>query len=72
VVTDILSFRVITGRGSCGVLYEVGNGTALVSALARVSLLDRAEEREKVLAQFRSHLSFEAIAAQIGQIAGDL
>ena len=72
VLTDIHSFRKMTVDGSCGILYEAGNEQSLLSALERTSGMDLATEREKVLRQFRSALSFEAIAGQIGDIADSL
>jgi glycosyltransferase involved in cell wall biosynthesis len=72
ILTDILSFRTITGMGSCGALYEAGNARALEEALMRISRTDREKEREKVISRFREHLSFEAIAARIGEVAESL
>jgi glycosyltransferase involved in cell wall biosynthesis len=72
IVTDIFSFRMITDNGNCGILYEVGNEAALLSALMQTSELDMQEKRHKCLEYFRSNLSFEAIAQQIQDISASL
>jgi glycosyltransferase involved in cell wall biosynthesis len=72
ILTDILSFRKMTGDGDCGLLYAAGSGESLLAALNRIAGLDRTAQREKVLRQFRSGLSFEAIAAAIQRIAESL
>jgi glycosyltransferase involved in cell wall biosynthesis len=70
ILTDILSFRKMTA--GCGVLYEAGNVTALLSALEQAMEIDRESQREKVLQQFRLTLSFDAIAENIHQIVCSL
>jgi glycosyltransferase involved in cell wall biosynthesis len=72
VLTNILSFRMMTADGSCGVLYEAGDERSLLSALKHTSQMNLEKEREKVLRQFQTALSFEAIAHQIGEIAVSL
>lgn len=67
-LTDILSFRKLTGYGQCGRLYPPGNVEALLAVLLQTLTMDRGEERRKTLEQFRSQLSFEAIAAQIQEV----
>jgi glycosyltransferase involved in cell wall biosynthesis len=69
VLTNILSFRMMTDNGKCGLLYEAGKEESLFTALQRAMDLDRTIEREKVLLQFRSELSFSAIADGIHRIA---
>jgi glycosyltransferase involved in cell wall biosynthesis len=64
-VTDILSFRKMTGYGHCGRLYPPGDAEALLAVLLQTLRMDREEERRKTLEQFRTQLSFEAIAAHI-------
>lgn len=68
VVTDIISFRKMTGPGKCGLLYEPGNVSALVEALKQTRMLDMEKESEKTLQQFKRELSFEAIARKIEQV----
>ncbi|GAA4094458.1 glycosyltransferase [Mucilaginibacter panaciglaebae] len=72
VVSDIFSFRMITNDGHIGLLFPPGDETKLLNALHQTQWLDVATEREKALAYFTSHLSFEAIARQIHQIAASL
>jgi glycosyltransferase involved in cell wall biosynthesis len=66
-VTDILSFRKITGYGKCGLLYERGNVNALLDVLLKTKHLNIHFERKKVLEQFDSDLSFDAIAKQLNE-----
>jgi glycosyltransferase involved in cell wall biosynthesis len=72
IATDIFSFRMITGKGRCGLLYKAGDEGALLSALGIAVRMDIAAERGKVLDQFRSTLSFEAIAKKMEEIAVSL
>ncbi|HEV9035769.1 MAG TPA: glycosyltransferase family 4 protein [Puia sp.] len=72
VVTDISSFRKMTGNGGCGILYPPGNKDALLAALLETRSMDKVKERQKVLDQFRSELSFEAIAGGIDAVASSL
>ena len=65
IVTDILSFRKMTGPGKCGLLFEPANYMALLEALLQTQKMDLAKERDKVLQQFKKELSFEAIAGKI-------
>jgi len=69
VVTDIFSFRMITDKGKCGLLYELGNEMALLSALMQTRTLDRVDMRNRALAYYNKNLSFEAIAGRIHDIA---
>ena len=68
IVTGIDAFRKLTNNGACGRLYEVGNEEQLVKILNETRSIDLAEEKEKVLHQFHSQLSFEAIASGIERI----
>jgi len=72
IVTDIFSFRMITDNGKCGILYEAGNGPALLEALRATDEMDLQEKRRLCLEHFRSNLSFEAIAARFHEIAASL
>lgn len=67
-LTNIASFREMTGRGKCGLLYEPGNADDLVKALLKTPEMDKEKEREKVLQQFNDELSFAAIATKIEQM----
>jgi glycosyltransferase involved in cell wall biosynthesis len=68
VISDIMSFRKMTGPGKCGVLYQAGNEKELLQALLKTNEMNIDAEREKVLRQFREELSFEAIAKKIGAV----
>jgi len=72
IVTNILSFRMMTDEGRCGLLYEAGKTKDLLRALERTGGMDISEERRKVLEQYRSTLSFEAIALKIHEVAASL
>jgi glycosyltransferase involved in cell wall biosynthesis len=67
-LTDILSFRKMTGYGQCGRLYPPGDVEALLAVLLQTPAMDLQEERRKTLEQFRSQLSFEAIAKHIQEV----
>jgi hypothetical protein len=55
----------LTGRGKCGILYEPGNENDLLAALIKTQQMNLATEREKVLEQFNSELSVQAIVKKI-------
>jgi glycosyltransferase involved in cell wall biosynthesis len=71
VLTDIASFRKMTGRGFCGLLYEPGKEQDLLARLLQAAGMDLEKEREKVLQQFHRELSFEAIAGRIHEVMMD-
>jgi glycosyltransferase involved in cell wall biosynthesis len=66
IVTDIPSFRSITGN--CGLRYKAGDQQALLAAFQRTLNINRAQEAQKVLMQFKERLSFEAIAERFQQL----
>ena len=68
VVTNIISFRRMTGPGKCGLLYEPGNEESLLATLLQTLHMDIKKERSKVLQQFKDELSFEAIAKKIERV----
>jgi len=69
VVTDILSFRMMTNNGMCGLLYEAGNEQALLLALLKTISMDLARQSELTLKHYKATLSSEAIAAKIEKVA---
>ncbi len=71
-VTDILSFRMITNNGECGVLYEPGNEAALLDALLQTTQMNVAEKRRLCIEYYKQNLSFEAIAEGIESIVQSL
>jgi len=72
IVTDILSFRMITNNGRCGILYPPGNEKALLDALNSTRQLDLWEKKKRSLDYFKNTLSFTAIARKIYDIAYSL
>lgn len=72
IVTNIDSFRYMTGTGKCGFLYEPGNDKALLEILLQTPEIDMGKEQAKVLKQFKEELSFEAIAGKINKVISSL
>jgi len=67
VLTDIPSFRMMTGEGTCGLLFKPGNVNELTDRLITCCSLDVAIEKRKVLDYFQYNLSFWAIAGKMIQ-----
>ena len=61
VVTDIAPFRVITGGGTIGHHWPVGDAEAFGSALTRAAVQLGDESRRVVLEHFKGALSWEAV-----------
>jgi glycosyltransferase involved in cell wall biosynthesis len=72
VITDIFSFRAMTGNGSSGFLYKAGDEEELLVALEKAFAGDREVLRKKALDFFHENLSFDAIAERIHQVAVSL
>ena len=72
VVTDIISFRSMTGRGKCGILYEPGNETDLQTVLIKTQEMNLVTEKEKVLEQYNTELSVQAIVKKIEAVIAAL
>lgn len=68
IITDIDSFRILTGQGECGIMFEPGNQAALLHALYKSAQFDLEKERNKTLARFRNNFSFEAIGKKIESV----
>lgn len=68
IVTDIPSFRQMTGQGKLGQLYEPGNVAALLQVLNKLDHSSVESSREAVASYFESELSFRAIADKIYKI----
>jgi glycosyltransferase involved in cell wall biosynthesis len=68
IVTDIPAFREMTGNGKCGLLFPPGDKERLLKTLVESVRLDLACEKQKTLNQFRSTLSFDAIAERLIKI----
>jgi glycosyltransferase involved in cell wall biosynthesis len=63
VVTNIPSFRMITGKGAIGVLWPHGDPAAFARALADAARRDLPEERRRVLDHFDRQLSWPVVGA---------
>jgi glycosyltransferase involved in cell wall biosynthesis len=72
IVTNIISFRKMTGDGKCGFLYQPGNEKELLEVLLKTREIDMKIESEKTLKQFKEELSFDAIAEKINSIVKSL
>lgn len=68
ILTNIISFRRMTGPNKCGSLYEAGNAEHLLSILLKTNEMNIEVERKKTLEQFKQELSFEAIAKKITKV----
>jgi len=64
-VTDIPSFRRITGAGACGALVPIGGVAALADAIRDWTRRDRSTLRRRAREHFERHLSFDAIGRQL-------
>jgi len=71
-LTDILSFRKMTGPDKCGMLYQPGNVDELLSVLIKISEMNIGSESEKTLKQFNNELSFKAITEKVKDIISSL
>jgi len=69
VLTDIPSFRMMTGDGTCGLLFKPGNVNELTDRLITCCSLEVAIEKRKALDYFQRNLSFRAIAGKMIQTA---
>ena len=64
VVTDIPSFRAMTGDGAVGGLWRPGDADGCVSALVRMGAVDREVQRRLVLDRFRTELAWDVVGAR--------
>ncbi len=65
VVTDIPSFRMLTGGGRAGGLWQCGNARALSQVLQSICLGPRSELRASVRSHFDQELSFPALGSKL-------
>lgn len=68
IVTDIPSFRTMTGHGKVGIFFRPGDEEGLLDALVKSTRLDLELEKRRVLDHFDTELSFEAIAGKLFEI----
>ncbi len=68
VVTDIPSFRKITGNGKYGYLYEAGNTTHLLQTLLNLEGLNLKDKSDEIAGYFKTDLSFLKISNDINLI----
>lgn len=64
-VTDIPSFRALTGRGAVGELWPCGDSDAMCAGLLRVAARPRDELRRAVRAHFERELSLTAVGRKL-------
>ena len=72
VVTDIPSFRTLTGRGSVGMLWPPSDATALRDALRSAAAHATPATRAAVRAHFERELSFAALGAKLRAMYTDV
>jgi glycosyltransferase involved in cell wall biosynthesis len=72
VVTNIPSFRALTGAGAVGALWEPGNARSLCAALLALRARADAGLRMGVRAHFDRELSFGALGRRLGAAYGGL
>ena len=72
VVSDIPSFRALTGQGSVGELWPAGDAKALRASLLKAAARPHAETRQRVRAHFVRELSFEALGRKLAAAYGQL
>ena len=65
ILTNLPSFRMMTGNGDCGLLFEAEDVNDLVLALRKSLLMNLEIEREKTLLKYKLSLSVEAIATKM-------
>jgi glycosyltransferase involved in cell wall biosynthesis len=72
VVTDIPSFRTLTGVGTVGVLWPCGDPRALCAALLSIGAHLGPERRAAVRTHFERELSFDALGLKLAAMYQDL
>jgi glycosyltransferase involved in cell wall biosynthesis len=67
-VTDIPSFRVLTGGAAVGALWQPGDAAGCTRAIVALARLDLEGERSRVREHFERHLSWDAIGRRAMEI----
>ncbi|HSU27246.1 MAG TPA: glycosyltransferase family 4 protein [Chitinophagaceae bacterium] len=65
IVTDIPSFRKMTGPKACGLIFQPGSRADLLKKLMQTRNMDVEKEKRLTIGQFKKELSFEAISEKI-------
>lgn len=71
-VTDIPSFRSLTGGGAVGALWRCGDARSLCAALLSAAASAHFHSRREVRAHFERELSFEALGSKLAAMYRDL
>jgi glycosyltransferase involved in cell wall biosynthesis len=71
-VTDIPSFRALTGAGAVGSLWRCGDAAGLAGALRALAARCGAQARAAVRAHFERELSFDALGAKLAAMYADV
>jgi glycosyltransferase involved in cell wall biosynthesis len=72
VVTDIPSFRSLTGAAEVGMLWPCGDAPKLCAALLAIAARPQPQTRAAVRAHFERELSFEAVGLKLSSMYEDL
>jgi len=72
IVTDIPSFRTLTGAGRVGALWPCGDAQALAAALQSLAQRASPQLRAAVRAHFESELGFEALGMKLASMYRDV
>ena len=72
VVTDIPTFRVLTGAGSVGALWTPGDAAGCARALAGAGRRDLEVERARLADHFARELSWDAVGKRAAEIYGQV
>jgi glycosyltransferase involved in cell wall biosynthesis len=72
VVTDIPTFRLLTGGAIAGALWTVGDGATFARALVDVSQRDLETERARLADYFERELSWSAVGRRALEIYDDV
>ena len=70
VVTNIPSFRLLTGNGSVGALWEPGDADSCARALRDVAQRDLTAQRTRLVEHFAGELSWSAVGRRAMEIYG--
>ena len=68
IITDIDSYRFMTGNGRIGVLWKPGNARNLKNNLRKLTSLDLENQRRKTLKYFYRYLIFEMLSKHCSQV----